>query len=288
MNERVALKRLVILLGFLGSLIAVYVLPPESASPHLKVTFFDVGQGDATLIETPDGVQVLIDGGRDGTVVRKLSDELGFFDRTLDMVVGTHPDSDHIGGLNDVFRRYNVARVITSENTGESGAATEYLNFIKQFDGEVIYARRGQTYKLGASTTMEILFPDRDPSLLESNTASIILQIQYGETEFLFTGDAPKGVEDYLVIQDAPGLESEVLKIGHHGSDTSTSELFLNVVQPQYGVVSAGENNRYGHPHSEVSDRLAKKGVIELGTLGQGDVTFYSDGTSVWVADSEL
>lgn len=275
--------RALILVAFVGFAVWIYIIAPQlGKSEYLKVVFFDVGQGDSIFIETPDGVQVLIDGGSDNTVVRKLSKELGFWDRSLDVVLGTHPDKDHVGGLNDVFDRYTTETIITTENTGESDAASAYLNTIRQHEGSVVYARRGQVYQLGASTTLTILFPDRDPQLLESNTASVIAQLTYGDVEFLLTGDAPKGVEDFLVNEGAAALESEVLKLGHHGSDTSTSDLFLSVVQPQFAVVSAGLENRYGHPHPAVLDRLERKGVPVVGTLGLGDVVFYSDGVRVW------
>ena len=250
---------------------------------HLRVVFFDVGQGDAVFIESPTGVQVLIDGGAGGGVLRYLSGEMGFFDRTIDLLVATHPDKDHIGGLPDVLKRYEVRTIVRTENEGETETAKAFLEHIVEEDARVVLARRGTSFDLGEEVMLEVLFPDRDPTFLESNTASIVMQLTYKNTRFLFTGDAPKGIEDYLVILDGESLESDVLKIGHHGSRTSTSELFLQAVDPDYGVVSAGKDNRYGHPHAEVLARLKEYNVVTKNTAEDGSITFLSDGTDLYL-----
>jgi competence protein ComEC len=207
---------------------------------------------------------------------------MSFFDRSIDMVVGTHPDLDHIGGLIDVFKQYSVHSILTTENKGESSAATLYERLKKQEDAEIFYARRGQVFTIDASTTLSVLFPETDPSELESNTSSIVLQIHYGTTTFLLTGDSPKNIEEYLVLVEGENLKSDVLKLGHHGSRTSTSELFLDEVQPKFAVVSAGKDNSYGHPHLEVTDLLFNKRVEMLETAKEGTITLLSDGAKVW------
>lgn len=251
-------------------------------SPYLKVHFLDVGQGDAALIETPSGVEVLVDGGKDGTVLRRLSAEMSFFDRTLDLVVGTHPDKDHIGGLIDVLRRYKVLKILTTENKGDSASAGFYNDLKKKEGAEVLIARRGQEIHLDASTTLSILFPDSDPTDMESNTSSIVFQLLYGSTTFMFTGDSPKSIEEYLVLVEGESLKSDVLKLGHHGSRTSTSELYLDEVRPQFAIVSAGKDNTYGHPHVEVTDLLFNARVQILETAKEGTITMLSDGKTVW------
>jgi competence protein ComEC len=145
-----------------------------------------------------------------------------------------------------------------------------------------VYARRGQEISLGASTTLTIIYPEGSVADLESNTASIVLKVTYGTTSFLLTGDSPKNIEEYLVLTQGDGLQSTVLKVGHHGSRTSTSELFLDAVQPTYAVISAGRDNRYGHPHTEVTDALFNAGVEILATADMGTITFMSDGATVW------
>lgn len=251
-------------------------------SPYLTVTFLDVGQGDAILIETPDGVQALIDGGPDGTVLRELARALPWGDRTLDLLVGTHPDKDHIGGLVDVLARYEVTQILTTENRGETMTASSYQDALVAESTNIMYARAGQVYQLGASTTLTVLSPARDPSMLESNTASIVIKLSYGETDFMLTGDAPQSIEDYLVVAYGGTLASEVLKLGHHGSKTSTSALFLDTVTPQFAVVSAGADNSYGHPHEEVTERVMGSGARLVNTATAGTITFVTDGTKVW------
>jgi competence protein ComEC len=251
-------------------------------SPYLTVTFLHVGQGDAILIETPDGVQALIDGGPDGTVLRELSRELPWGDRTLDLVIGTHPDKDHIGGLIDVLTRYTVASILTTENTGETSAASQFQKALTAETNIVHMARAGQVYTLGASTTLTILSPARNPSLLESNTASIVAKLSYGDIDFMLTGDAPESIEDYISVTYGEVLQSEVLKLGHHGSKTSTGELFLAAVKPTYAVVSAGADNSYGHPHKEVMDRVTAAGITIKSTADGKRVKFVTDGKTVW------
>ncbi len=278
-------RRLYSLAALFLTVVFVWWSPPTAAtdsSPYLKVSFLDVGQGDSILIQTPDGVRALIDGGRDSKVLSRLSEELTSNTKHLDMVVGTHPDSDHIGGLVGVLQNYKVDTILVTENKGDSKTAKEYQSLVEKEGAEVVHARRGQIFSLGASTTMEVLWPETDPSNLESNTSSIVVRVAYGDTSFVLTGDAPKQVEEYLVLAYGEHLESTVLKLGHHGSRTSTSEMFLDEVMPEYAVISAGRNNSYGHPHVEVTDMLFNKRIETHSTAEEGTVTFFSDGGKVW------
>lgn len=265
---------------------AVWFLPVaallEHHSPYLQVHFLDVGQGDAALIETPSGVQVLVDGGPNASVLRKLGEEMSFIDRDIDVVVGTHPDMDHIGGLIDVLRHFKVHMILTTENKGDTNTSALYSKLKEAEGAEIVYARRGQEIRLDASTTLRILFPDSDPTDMESNTSSIVFQLVYGSSTFMFTGDSPKNIEEYLVHLDGTRLQSDVLKAGHHGSRTSTSQLYLDEVKPKFAIISAGENNRYGHPHVEVMDMLFNAHVTTLETSKEGTITMLSDGKSVW------
>jgi competence protein ComEC len=248
----------------------------------LTVAFLDVGQGDAIFVETPDGVQMLIDGGKDSSVLRQLPKMMSFFDRKIDVVVATHPDSDHVSGLVDVLDRYKVQNVLRTENRNDTAPSTAFDKAVEVERGVVKYARAGQQLVLGASTTALIHSPSGDTTNWESNTASVVLQLRYGEVEFMLTGDAPSSIEDYLVKVKGEELESEVLKLGHHGSRTSTSPDFLEVVSPQFAVVSAGKDNRYGHPHQEVIELLLSQKVETLNTAEVGNIVFKSDGKTVW------
>ncbi|MEM9336880.1 MAG: MBL fold metallo-hydrolase [Patescibacteria group bacterium] len=246
----------------------------------LKVHFLDVGQGDATFIESPDGVQVLIDGGKDSSVLRELGKVMGWRDRTIDLLIATHPDGDHIGGLIDVLRRYEVATIMITDNETDSPVAPVFFAAVEAEGAEVVYAEAGQVFELGASTTLEILFPVGSVSEMETNASSIAAQLQFGEIEFLFTGDAPKSIEAYLVDTYGSALASEVLKVGHHGSKTSTAETFVTAVDPDFAVISAAKDNPYGHPHEEVINVLDD--VVVLGTYDAGTTSFLSNGREVW------
>jgi competence protein ComEC len=248
---------------------------------ELVVAFLDVGQGDGIFIQTPDGVQVLIDGGPDGSVLRALGEVLPWGDRSLDLVVGTHPDKDHVAGLVDVLERYEVAQVLRTENVSDTAASNAFDRAVTDEGAKVAYARAGQVWRLGSDVTLTILSPLGNPEAWESNASSIVARLHYGQTEFLLTGDAPAGTETFLVEQHGSALQAEVLKLGHHGSRTSSDAVFLGVVQPQYAVVSAGKDNDYGHPHEEVVDRVAAVGAQLVSTADLGTVVFASDGEKV-------
>lgn len=253
----------------------------------LEVAYLDVGQGDATLIESPSGTQVLIDGGPNAGVLRAVGKRLGFFDRDIDLIIATHPDLDHIGGLIDVLRRYHVTTILMTENESDTPASDRFREMAEAEGAKIINARRGQVFDIGlgsaGSTTLTILFPDRDPTGLESNTSSIVARLSYGASDFLFTGDSPIAIEEYLVSLDGGYLQSEILKAGHHGSRTSSSESFVEVVDPEYAIISAGKDNRYGHPHKEVMGVFSKLGVNTKNTAEAGSIIFESDGVSIWI-----
>lgn len=282
-TDRRRVSARLLILGVLGSICTlcfVVLFVQQTDTNNLRVVFFDVGQGDAIFIESPSGKQMLVDGGPDSSVLRALSRELGFFDRNIDVVLATHEDKDHVGGLPEVFRRYHVGMLVRTENQGESMAA-HTIDTLSVSEGSVIeYARRDMRIDLGGGVFLTILFPDRDPSLLESNTASIVARLTYGDTDFLLTGDSPQSIEQYLVSSNID-LASDVLKVGHHGSRTSSSWVFLEAVRPQYAIVSAGFQNRYGHPHKEVVDALSAIGATLLNTAEEGSITFESDGVVV-------
>lgn len=247
----------------------------------LTVAFLDVGQGDAIYIETPHGNQVLIDGGKGRSVLRELGSQMPYLDRSIDMVIATHPDSDHIGGLPEVFKRYDISMFVESgvEDLGPENTA---LREAVDQEGIVpIRARQGMTFILDTDVKLEILFPDRDVTTVESNTSSVICKLTYKDTSFLFTGDAPAGIETYVASVYGVDLRSNVLKVGHHGSKTSSVELFIGFVDPEYAVVSASCDNSYGHPHQEVVERLERFEAEVLSTCEQGTVTFISDGETV-------
>ena len=249
---------------------------------ELTVAFLDVGQGDAIYIEAPNGNQMLIDGGpSSGAVLRALGQVMPFYDRSIDLVLATHPDQDHVGGLPAVIDRMNVGSVVTTENTSDTGAYGAFEKAILEKHPQRILARAGERIILDEGIALEILVPNRNTSGWDTNTASIVARLSYGDESFLFTGDSPQGVEQYLVGKNGGTLHATVLKLGHHGSYTSSSRIFLSAVDPEYAIISAGKDNKYGHPHKEVTDLLTEFKIPFLSTLGQGNIVFKTDGSDL-------
>lgn len=260
-----------------------YITHYSSTPNILRVSFLDVGQGDAIFIQSPSGVQVLIDGGATKQVLEKLHDVIPLFDRSIDMVIATHPDLDHIGGLTDVIDRFSV-KIFLHPDATNTGGAEDILNTKIQIHNVTqIIARRGQVYDLGAGVALTILFPYGDVSNVDTNDASIVARLTYGKHAFLLTGDAPVSTEYTLTATDPQNVQADVLKLGHHGSNTSTSETFLAAVKPKWSIVSAGKDNTYGHPHQEVVDRVKKFNSEILNTGSKGTIIFESDGEMITV-----
>lgn len=272
-------------LGFLFAATALiwYAVAYADRGGKLTVAFLNIGQGDGIFIESPTGIQMMIDGGPGAIVLRELGKVMPFYDRSIDMLMVSNPDKDHMGGFNDVLDSFKVSLVI---EPGTVGASAEYRTFEQKVADEHvahIIARRGQHIDLGGGAYFDVLFPDRDVSGLATNDGSIVGKLVYGNTSFLFPGDAPQEVEDYLTTLDQEHLDVDVLKVGHHGSRTSTGEALLGFASPATAVISAGKDNMYGHPHQEVLDRLKQFDVQVLGTYEKGRVVIESDGEAVHI-----
>jgi len=273
---------LVLVLGA-NAVAAAGILSSNPAPKGLTVSFLDVGQGDAILIEGPTGIQMLVDGGKDRSVLRELARVIGPLDRSIDMVVETHPDADHIGGLPGVFALYNVSYFLTPDRMNDTSFSEGLAAAVASETGQKeIVARQGMRIHLGDGAYADVLFPEGDVAKLrDTNDASVIMRVVYGETEFLLTGDAPAWVEDRIVSAYGTALESDVLKAGHHGSRTSTGDNFLTAVDPAVVVVSAGTDNSYGHPHPDVLERVTVSGASVFSTAEEGTITFVSDGLTI-------
>ena len=284
-----AVRLRIIILGIL-IVVSILVWWPQNvtgAKPinNLKVSFLDVGQGDAIHIVTPDNFEMLIDGGQTSSVLSELAKGRSFFDKEIDVMISTHPDSDHVAGLVDVLERFKVDMIIATEAESDAAAAVAFNNAAASEGARRVVAQAGQTVQLGASTTVYLLSPLGNTRDWETNTASVVVVVKYGETEFMLTGDAPETIEKYLVNQHGTTLQSEVLKLGHHGSKTSSSEEFLKMVNPDYAIVSAGKDNRYGHPHQEVVERVLREDIKLINTAERGTIIFESDGEKVWLVE---
>jgi competence protein ComEC len=278
---KIRLAILVILL--FGAVFSFYAACGEERNGILTVAFLDVGQGDAIYIEAPSGNQILIDGGPSKAILRELSKVMPFYDRSIDVVLATHADQDHVGGLPDVLKKYKTNIFIESGVPGESSSYHELEKIVNggEAKGSVkkILARRGMNVDLGDGAVLQILFPITVFDGMETNKASIVARLVYGENEFLLTGDAPIAIENYLI--SLGGLQSDVLKTGHHGSKTSTSPAFVSAVSPQYAVISVGKDNKYGHPNKETLGTLNNFGAQVLRTDELGRIIFRSDGNNL-------
>lgn len=242
----------------------------------LEVVFFDVGQGDAALIRTPLGSSVLIDTGANYIASQKLESYSQLLAPSLTTLILTHPDLDHVGGADDVVEGMLTRHIITS-------ASGEY----SQYGVEPTPVDRGDRLVLSKGDKQDITLEVLSPTVGmvgDSNHTSVVARFVYGNFEYLFMADADAEVERRLVAEGVIDKSHiTILKLGHHGSKTSSSELFLKTLRPEYCIVSAGKNNSYGHPHPEVVERLEKHCGVVYRTDEDGDISTRTDGKHFWV-----
>jgi competence protein ComEC len=254
---------------------------------NLHVSFLDVGQGDAILIEKGNR-QILVDGGPGPQAVMvELSKRMPFWDRSIDLAILTHPDADHLGGLVEVVKRFNVTRVAAASLSDNSALFREWQTVVESMPGGQHSAASGQSISLGKDVSLSVLNPDSaGPANAGDslNTRSIVLRLVMGKVSFLLTGDLDTDGERALVTQGAD-LNSTVLKIGHHGSLSSTSDALLAVAAPRAAVISVGKANTYGHPNQDVLSRLTQKLGVEnvYRTDERGTIEFITNGERLWV-----
>ena len=242
----------------------------------LTVTWLDVGQGDAAVIQC-GGQSMLIDGGKPekSSYIYAWLQQHGL--SYLDVIVATHVDADHIGGLSGALNYASVGTAYCPETTGTTKTFQSFVKYLAQQGKQITVPTAGETFPLGGAQ-VQILGPLH--SAEDSNDNSIVLKVSFGATSLLFTGDAER-TEEQDILNAGVNLQSTVLKVGHHGSDTSTSYPFLRAVAPQYAVISVGAGNSYGHPTEAVLSRLRDAGVTTFRTDLQGEITAVSDGQTV-------
>jgi len=250
------------------------------AHRNLAIRVFDIGQGDSIFLEMPNGNHVLIDGGPDDAVLAKLGAVLPFWDRTIDLVILTHPHADHVTGLIGVLKRYNIGMVLESGVNYSTPEYSEWRTVLEQKHISVATAHRGQVVRLAPKTELDVLTPfdsfiGKSPKNVHD--AMVVAKLHDGSATALLMGDAEKPLE-YQLLFSGDHLASDVLKVGHHGSKTSTTEDFLAAVSPKIAVISVGRKNRYGHPAQEVVDRIAAFGAAIFRTDRDHDVRLMSDG----------
>jgi competence protein ComEC len=246
---------------------------------RMRVHFLDVGQGDCELIQLPSGKNLLIDAStreQAGTVIAYLH-SLGI--NRLDIVIATHPHEDHIGGLDNVINTFEIGQVIMPKKAANTQTYKDLITAIAAKGLKITVAKAGLKLDLGQGVDAELVAPI-STSYDEVNNYSAVVRLVYGKNSFLFTGDAQTESEKQM-LSSGYTLSADVLKVGHHGSYTSTSAAFLAKVKPTYAVISCGKGNDYGHPHQETLKKLANAGIKLYRTDINGTIIVESDGTNI-------
>lgn len=281
--------KIVIVVVILAVAVASVVTGPDG---RLHVTVLDVGQGDAILIEAPDGSTALVDAGVDPDLtLRRIGQCLPFHEHQLDVVVLSHPHQDHLGGLEEVFRRYAVGAFIDGGRPAETIPHRRILDAVRHEQGaQLVAAEAGQSISLG-SVVLEVVYPTAEDAAApplegDVNNASVVVRVRYGRFTMLLTGDAEAPVEAILLERDVLG-PVDVLKVSHHGSDSSSTPAFLATLRPAVAIISDGIDNDYGHPHQSTLDHLAEiPGLRLFRTDRDGSIEVTTDGAAFWVSGS--
>ncbi len=271
--------------------VLVWTAAVTAQDSRLHVYVLDIGQGDAILL-AKDNQQILIDGGPNGkSLMSELGERLPYWDRTIEMVVITHPDADHITGLIDVLRRYQVEKVLISDQDAESSVYAELCRIVEEKEIPSVTAQTGQKIAMSDGVYLNVLHPCNDPGTwdtADSNDNSIVLRLEYGNFSMLLTGDISTTAEAFLLDRDCP-LKSTLLKVAHHGAATSSSPDFVKAVDPCFAAISAGRDNDFGHPHPGVLETLEKvAGSESIYTTAQdGTIEFTTNGSRLWISTSK-
>ena len=261
----------------LSFVLAAYLIDKHvfgGAESRAEVIFLDVGQGDATLVQK-GRMQILVDGGDGQEILNRLGEEMPFTDRSIDLVVVTHPDEDHMGGLIKVLENYRVDMIMETGITCEKDICEKWEDLIDRGNIPVTRAKMGENVRYGEAIDIWVLYPFTDVSgkeYKETNESSIVLKADIEGREFLFTGDTEDETEKEMIRSNLD-LDADVLKVSHHGSKNSTSAAFLQEITPEEAVISVGENS-YGHPTEEALNRLKNMGVDILRTDEKGSIRF--------------
>lgn len=249
-----------------------------SQNDYVSVHFIDVSQGDCQLIELPEGKTMLIDAGDNGTEDRIIDyiESLGI--KKIDYLVATHPHADHIGGMAEVIANFDIGEIYMPKIQNNTKTFEDMLDVIGEKNLTITSAESGKVLFDYSGVRAEILSPKKGETYEEMNNYSAVLMLQCGDKRFLFMGDAEKDVEEEILKKD---LDADVLKVGHHGSTTSSSKKFLEQVSPEYAVISCGEGNDYGHPHKETINNLKKIAKEILRTDKSGTIVMRCDGSNI-------
>lgn len=242
--------------------------------PSFRVHVFDVGQGDSLLITSPSGKHILVDGGPDLSLVRHLARTLPFFDRTIDLLIITHPNTDHLAALPRIIEHYRVRAALLPPIFSDLPMYRDILAALTKNNSRILRPTPDSDIRLGDGVVLDVLWPPvatQGEWLQNANNTSIVLRAMYGKNSILLTGDIEKEAEMEILASGAD-LHTTILKVAHHGSTTSTSTGFLLASSPKMAIISAGRNNRYEHPHPSVMARLLRFGVATTTTAEKGTI----------------
>ncbi|EDK33013.1 ComEC/Rec2 family competence protein [Clostridium kluyveri] len=247
-------------------------------SLEFTVYYIDIGQGDSELIQV-NNKNLLIDAGPTKSTDKLLSYLNSIDIKKLNYVIATHPDEDHIGGMSTVINTYPIDKFYAPKKTVNTRAFENMITELKSKNMKIDVPKPGMQLDLGEGTKAEILAPNSD-RYEDTNNYSIVLKISYGNTKFLFTGDAEK-LSEREILDKNYDISADVLKLGHHGSSTSTTDEFLDKVSPEIAIISCGADNRYGHPHKETLRKLKKRNIRIYRTDIDGNIVLISDGKNI-------
>ena len=247
----------------------------ESEYSGLSVTYLNVGQGDSELIQV-NGINMLIDAGTNAGANDLVKDLKNRGIKTIDIAIATHPHEDHIGGMDEVLENFDVKSFYAPKVAHTTKTYENMLKAVKNEGLKIKQIKEGTKIDLGKDTEVQVYSPVKS-QYEELNNYSPVMKISYGQNSFMFTGDAESLVEKEI-LNENKDLKADVLKLGHHGSHSSTSEEFLKAVDPSIAIVSCAKDNKYGHPHKETMSNLKKAGITVYETFRDGDITISSNG----------
>jgi len=279
------LKKYIILILLLSSFFYTFFSYVQKnffqvSNHNLRFHFIDVGQGDSSLIITPNGKTILIDAGDEAHAKKVVSyiREQGI--EKLDLVIATHPDADHIGGMDKVIKNFDIGVFAMPDVSAKTNQYKQIQRELKAKKMKAIRLYQSDEVQIDDDIDFEILSPVKGKKYDDTNEYSIVAKIVYKDTSFILMGDATMENE-VDIINNVPDIDIDVLKLGHHGSSTSSSDYFITKTSPKIAIISCGKNNKYGHPHQEVMRVLKKHGVTPYRTDEMGDIVITSDGKEI-------
>jgi competence protein ComEC len=273
------MSKLKIIIPFILIILIILFLSLKSAN-YLEVYFLDIGQGDAILIRTPDGQNILIDGSADNLLLSQVANNLPWWERTIDYVIISHYHADHMMGLPALLDKYQVKNILVTSHEPDDFLYKVWQEKLVQHNLVPQIVNRGEQFIINNNLSWQILSADNYHE--DYNNNSLVIKLSYDDIDFLFTGDLPSEGEEILLAHNFD-LDSEILKVAHHGSKYSSSQEFLQAVSPEVCVIQVGEDNKFNHPHPDALHRLDNINCQVKRNDLEGTISIYSDGQTYWL-----